>query len=296
MASIVLLIIFSSFAYAQDDAVGMDESTLTSTQQQFDALEYYSVHPLDLRNITDELLFLPGMTPGLMRMIKRLIKQYPDIDNVEDLFIQSPKTIDTSIRRILLMCTRISNPQTQIHGRYRSRISLSIPETRGMREGVFLGSNEAFMQRLFIGNPRYTLALSYGKQSGEAYEHGMLYGSLQYSDKNYKLIIGDHSIEHGMGGLLASGISIADISKPTQRALRWSSSIRPTTSLLEFSNFRGIGGQYFMQSSNMKNQEQNMNYIKEKAQKNCVLRYSIQCTLSIMYFQWLDSIKNTDMQ
>lgn len=253
MASIVLLILFSSFTHAQDDAVGMDESTLTSTQQQFDALEYYSVHPLDLRNITDELLFLPGMTHGLMRMIKRLIKQYPDIDNVEDLLNQSPKTIDTSIRRIILKCTRISNPQTQIHGRYRSRISLSIPETRGMREGVFLGSNEAFMQRLFIGNPRYTLALSYGKQSGEAYEHGMLHGSLQYSDKNYKLIIGDHSIEHGMGGLLASGISIADISKPSQRALRWSSSIRPTTSLLEFSNFRGIGGQYFMQSNNIKN-------------------------------------------
>jgi hypothetical protein len=193
------------------------------------------------------------MTHGLMRMIKRLIKQYPDIDNVEDLLNQSPKTIDTSIRRIILKCTRISNPQTQIHGRYRSRISLSIPETRGMREGVFLGSNEAFMQRLFIGNPRYTLALSYGKQSGEAYEHGMLHGSLQYSDKNYKMIIGDHSIEHGMGGLLASGISIADISKPSQRALRWSSSIRPTTSLLEFSNFRGIGGQYFMQSNNIKN-------------------------------------------
>jgi hypothetical protein len=253
MASIVLLILFSSFTHAQDDAVGMDESTLTSTQQQFDALEYYSVHPLDLRNITDELLFLPGMTHGLMRMIKRLIKQYPDIDNVQDLLNQSPKTIDTSIRRIILKCTRISDPQTQIHGRYRSRISLSIPETRGMREGVFLGSNEAFMQRLFIGNPRYTLALSYGKQSGEAYEHGMLHGSLQYSDKNYKLIIGDHSIEHGMGGLLASGISIADISKPSQRALRWSSSIRPTTSLLEFSNFRGIGGQYFMQSNNIKN-------------------------------------------
>jgi hypothetical protein len=253
MASIVLLILFSSFTHTQDDAVGMDESTLTSTQQQFDALEYYSVHPLDLRNITDELLFLPGMTHGLMRMIKRLIKQYPDIDNVEDLLNQSPKTIDTSIRRIILKCTRISNPQTQIHGRYRSRISLSIPETRGMREGVFLGSNEAFMQRLFIGNPRYTLALSYGKQSGEAYEHGMLHGSLQYSDKNYKMIIGDHSIEHGMGGLLASGISIADISKPSQRALRWSSSIRPTTSLLEFSNFRGIGGQYFMQSNNIKN-------------------------------------------
>jgi hypothetical protein len=253
MASIVLLILFSSFARAQDDAVGMDESTLTSTQQQFDALEYYSVHPLDLRNITDELLFLPGMTHGLMRMIKRLIKQYPDIDNVEDLLNQSPKTIDTSIRRIILKCTRISDPQTQINGRYRSRISLSIPETRGMREGVFLGSNEAFMQRLFIGNPRYTLALSYGKQSGEAYEHGMLHGSLQYSDKNYKMIIGDHSIEHGMGGLLASGISIADISKPSQRALRWSSSIRPTTSLLEFSNFRGIGGQYFMQSNNIKN-------------------------------------------
>jgi hypothetical protein len=253
MASIVLLILFSSFTHAQDDAVGMDESTLTSTQQQFDALEYYSVHPLDLRNITDEALFLPGMTHGLMRMIKRLIKQYPDIDNVEDLLNQSPKTIDTSIRRIILKCTRISNPQTQIHGRYRSRISLSIPETRGMREGVFLGSNEAFMQRLFIGNPRYTLALSYGKQSGEAYEHGMLHGSLQYSDKNYKMIIGDHSIEHGMGGLLASGISIADISKPSQRALRWSSSIRPTTSLLEFSNFRGIGGQYFMQSNNIKN-------------------------------------------
>ena len=253
MASIVLLILISSFAHAQDDAIGMDESTLTSTQQQYDALEYYSVHPLDLRNITDELLFLPGMNPGLMRMIKRLIKQFPDIDNVEDLLNQSPKTIDTSIRRILLMCTRMSNPHTQIHGRYRSRISQSIPETRGMREGVFLGSNEAFMQRLFIGNPRYTLALSYGKQSGEAYEHGILHGSLQYSGKNYKLIIGDHSIEHGMGGLLASGISIADISKPTQRALRWSSSIRPTTSLLEFSNFRGIGGQYFTQSSNVKN-------------------------------------------
>ena len=252
MASIVLLILISSFAHAQDDAIGMDESTLTSTQQQYDALEYYSVHPLDLRNITDELLFLPGMNPGLMRMIKRLIKQFPDIDNVEDLLNQSPKTIDTSIRRILLMCTRMSNPHTQIHGRYRSRISQSIPETRGMREGVFLGSNEAFMQRLFIGNPRYTLALSYGKQSGEAYEHGILHGSLQYSGKNYKLIIGDHSIEHGMGGLLASGISIADISKPTQRALRWSSSIRPTTSLLEFSNFRGIGGQYFTQNSKSK--------------------------------------------
>ena len=48
MASIVLLILISSFTHAQDDAIGMDESTLTSTQQQYDALEYYSVHPLDL--------------------------------------------------------------------------------------------------------------------------------------------------------------------------------------------------------------------------------------------------------
>lgn len=253
MASILLLLFFTSIAHAQDDAVGMDESALISTQQQFDALEYFSVHPLDLRNITDELLLLPGMTPGLMRLMKRLMKQNPDMDNIEDLLNQSPKEIDSSIRRILLLCTRISSPHANIHGRYRSRISLSLPDTRGISEGVFLGSKESFMQRLFIGNPSLTLALSYGKQSGEGYEHGMLYGSIEHSGTNHKIIIGDHSIEHGMGSLLASGISIADIARPTQRALRWSSAIRPTTSLIESSNFRGIGLQYFQQSDALKN-------------------------------------------
>ena len=253
MASILLLLFFTSYAHAQDDAVGMDESTLTSTQQQFDALDYYSVHPLDLRNITDELLLLPGMNPGLMRLLKRLVKKYPDLNNVEELLNQSPKNIDSSIRRMLLLCTRISSAHSNIHGRYRSRISLSLPDSRGISEGVFLGSKESFMQRLFIGNPSLTLALSYGKQRGEAYEHGMLYGSIQYSGKNHKVIIGDHSIEHGMGSLLASGISIADITRPTQRALRWSSAIRPTTSLIESSNFRGIGLQYFLQNTYLKN-------------------------------------------
>lgn len=247
MASIILLLFFTSYAHAQDDAIGMDESTLTSSQQQFDAIEYYSVHPLDLRNITDELLLLPGMNTGLIRLLKRLIKEYPDIDNLEELLNQSPKVIDTSIRRILLMCSRISSPHSNIHGRYRSRISLSLPDSRGISEGVFLGSKESFMQRLFIGNPSLTLALSYGKQSGEAYQHGMFYGSIQHSGTHHKVIIGDHSIEHGMGSLLASGISIADISRPTQRALRWSSSIRPTTSLIESSNFRGIGVQHRFQ-------------------------------------------------
>ncbi len=253
MASIFLLLFFISHAHAQDDAVGMDESTLTSSQQQFDAIEYYSVQPLDLRNITDELLLLPGMSPGLMRLLKRLIKQYPDLNTVEELLNQSPMNIDSSIRQMLLLCTRISSAHSNIHGRYRSRISLSLPDSRGISEGVFLGSRESFMQRLFIGNPSLTLALSYGKQSGEAYEHGMLYGSVQYSGKNHNIIIGDHSIEHGMGSLLASGISIADISRPTQRALRWSSAIRPTTSLIESSNFRGIGLQYFLQNTYLKN-------------------------------------------
>lgn len=253
MASIALLILLSSFAQAQDDAVGMDESSLTSTQQQFDALEYYSVHPLDLRSNTDELLLLPGITTGLIRMLKKLAKQSPNIDNVEELLHTSPKQIDSSIRRILLMCTRVSNIHTQFHGKYRSRVSLTLPESRGIQEGVFLGSNEALTQRLFIGNRHYTLALSYGKHSGETYEHGLLHGSLRYSGNNFMLIIGDHSIEHGMGSLLTSGISIPDNSKPTQRAMRWSSAIRPTTSLIESSNFSGLGGQFYIQTTDVKN-------------------------------------------
>jgi len=252
MASIVLLILFSSIVKAQDDAVGMDESTFTSTQQQFDALDYYAVHPLDLRAISDEILLLPGMTPRLQRLLKRLIKENPNIDTIEELLNQSPKNIDTSIRRILLMCTFMGNPHKQIHGRHRMRISRSTPDVRGFTEEKFLGSKESFMQRLFIGNQRYTLALSYGKHSGEAYSNGMVHGSIQYANNHLKLIIGDHSLEHGMGGLLASGISIADLTRPTQRALRWSSSIRQTTSLIESSNFRGIGMQYLFEHTAMK--------------------------------------------
>jgi|GEM_PF-785983 len=252
MASIVIFILFSSIVKAQDDAVGMDESSLISTQQQFDALEYYAIHPIDIRNNADEIMLLPGMTTRLYRLLKRLIKENPDIDSIEELLNHSPETIDTSLQRILLLCTVIRNPQMHMHARHRMRISLSTPEVRGMKEDTFLGSAESFMQRLFIGNQRYTVALSYGKHSGESYQHGLYHGSLQYAQKHVKLIIGDHSLDHGMGSLLASGISIADQSKPTRRALQWSSSIRQTTSLIEASNFRGIGAQYFMDHSAMK--------------------------------------------
>jgi hypothetical protein len=251
MASIILLFMFHSFALAQDDAIGMDESTMTSSQQQLDILDYYSIHQLDLRNITDEFLLLPGISPAILRSLKSLIKKYPDVDDIEELQNHFPQKIDSSIRRVLLMCTHLSSTQSRIHGKYRSRISYSLPSIRGIKEGAFQGSEEALMQRLIIGNKQLTCALSYGKHAGEAYEHGMFHGSLRYTGKNYMMIIGDHSIEQGMGSMLASGISIADIAKPTQRALRWSQAIRPTTSLIEHGNFRGIGGEYTLQHDAM---------------------------------------------
>ncbi|MBM4151402.1 MAG: hypothetical protein FJ219_07105 [Ignavibacteria bacterium] len=244
MASILLLSsLFASFVYAQDDAIGGDESGMTESFLLIDAMDYYMAHPINLRESPDALANIPGISTAFIRECKSILKQYPHIESVNDLISLFPHSLDSSVATLLLNCTNLSSSSV-FSGRIRTRLSSTLQKSRGFVQHAFLGSEEAFMNRILIGNNNVTTSFSYGKHSGETYLHGMLHGALSYSQHNLMLIIGDQTIQTGLGTVFSSGISMPNATKPTQRALHWSTSIRPNTSLIEHSNFRGISLQH----------------------------------------------------
>lgn len=251
MASILLLSsLFTSFLYAQDDAIGADETGMMESILRIDAMDYYMAHPINLRESPDALTNIPGMSASFIRECKSILKQYPHIESVSELFSHFPRTIDSSIATLLLHCTTLA-PSPMVSGRIRTRISTTIQESRGFEQQAFLGSREAFMNRLLIGNNLMKGTLSYGKHAGEMYGHGMLHGAISYSHQGLTFIFGDQTIQTGLGTLFSSGISMPNMSKPAQRALHWSTSIRPNTSLIEHPNFRGISIQHQSNSFGM---------------------------------------------
>ena len=85
MACILLLTsLFASVLYAQDDAIGGDESGLTESLLRIDAMDYYMAHPINLRETPDELVNIPGMTVAFIRECKSMLKQYPHLESVKD--------------------------------------------------------------------------------------------------------------------------------------------------------------------------------------------------------------------
>lgn len=248
MASILLLSsLFSTFLFAQDNAIGMDEDAIAENQLRIDAFEYYSIHPINLRESLDELRIIPGIPTSLIQSCKRILNDHPLMDDIQDLIALLPSTLDTSVIHILLHCTNLK-PKQLWSASLRTRMSISNPLPRGFEQQVFQGSSESFMQRLFIGNNTLKAALIFGKHSGEQYRHGMLHGSISYSTSNWTIIAGDHSVQIGLGTLFSSGISMPNMAKPTQRAEHWSTAIRPYTSLIEHPNFRGVSVQYRMKN------------------------------------------------
>ncbi|MFN5247470.1 MAG: hypothetical protein ACK5DB_08810 [Ignavibacteria bacterium] len=244
MACILLLSsLFASVLYAQDDAIGGDESGLTESLLRIDAMDYYMAHPINLRETPDELVNIPGMTVAFIRECKSMLKQYPHLESVKDFISSFPNPIDSSVATLLLNCTNLSSSSV-FSGRVRTRFSSTFQESRGFTQHAFLGSEEAFINRILIGKNNVKTSLSYGKHSGESYMHGMVHGSISYSQHNLMLIIGDQTIQTGLGILFSAGISMPNMSKPAQRALHWSTTIRPNTSLIEHSNFRGISLQH----------------------------------------------------
>lgn len=245
MASILLLsALFSCILHAQDDAIGLDESALQDSQTQIDIIEYFSMHPIQLDQSPNDLSLIPGFFPALIESIRKTLRLHPDIQSTQELIEKLPFSLDSSIAQLLITCSTISHTTTKIHGRYRARVSASNPIVKGFAQNVFEGSHESFMQRLFIGNTSTRFSISFGKHSGERYQHGMIHVSLMHKQKDFSFIVGDHSLECGLGTLLASGISFPDMARPALRADYWSTAVKPTTSLIEHPNFRGISVMY----------------------------------------------------
>lgn len=241
MATIFFYVLFSTVAYAQDDAIGMDEEAIPNAMDRLEAFEYYSLHPIDLRMMSDELLLVPGISPTVLRSLKQALQRFPECLSIDALLSSISPPLDSSICQVLRQCTILSASRTSVQGTFRTRISRSIPDVKGFIEDAFHGSRESILHKLTIGNRTYGGVIVYGKQAGEPHAFGMIHGSLRYQKDNLTIIVGDHTLEHGMGTVLSSGIYMPDMSKPTARAQRWSTIIKPMTLLIEHHAFRGIG-------------------------------------------------------
>jgi len=126
MASILLLSsLFSTFLFAQDNAIGMDEDAIAENQLRIDAFEYYSIHPINLRESLDELRIIPGISTSLIQSCKRILNDHPEMNDIQDLIPLLPSTIDTSVIHILLHCTNLQSKQLW-SGSLRTRMSISI--------------------------------------------------------------------------------------------------------------------------------------------------------------------------
>jgi len=207
---------------------------------QIDQIEALIQKPIDLRTASiDDLLLIPGISPGIAENIVSNMKknEYKSIIELSD-----EMNISDEMLYILSLCTYISEEKKRARKHYfyaRGRSISRLSEIDGFERDKFKGDKLSLYQRYNLYYDGISSGILVDKDEGEKKLNDFMSGFLALEYFNSKLIVGDYSLEIGMGNLFWKSFGSRKGSDVISPALQWGSAIKPYRSSIDADFFRG---------------------------------------------------------
>nr|MDA3843954.1 hypothetical protein [Candidatus Kapabacteria bacterium] len=155
-------------------------------------------------------------------------------------------TLNLSRAQIYLLkhCSHIY-PRKEKKSEFKARLRYKgkLNKIKGIEEEKFIGDETDYYQRFQYQNSYFSACLLTDKDFGEVYAADFLSGYLQTELNDTKLIVGNFSVESGLGNILWKAFGArkgANVISPTTAKGR---GLRPYNSSIDNKYFRGIGAQ-----------------------------------------------------
>lgn len=240
---IFLILVYSSFSQFEDlSNENLFENTLVDTEDSeiLDEIEYYRVYPIPLQKTNSiELSRLPLIDRELATKIIDLV-QLQGIRNYNELF--DSLSLSEVEKYILKNCTYYHQP-TSPSSRYvdiRIRSNYQIEDVAGFEKGKFQGDKLDYYSRINANFDIISGGILLNKDAGEPNNFDFISGYLSANISNLNFIIGDYSIEFGLGNILWRNFGFrkgADAINPIRYKGK---GILPYRSSIESNFFRGL--------------------------------------------------------
>lgn len=235
-----LLFVFPLCAQRETSLEELLESVAEESEVSpvLDAIDYFSTHPLPLHTATaKELMLIPGFSATTARALLRMVRTAPDIsyDSLQQALALSQEQLV-----LLRLCTSLDKQPLATTGSYRIRSRQQFPVPLGVANNAFAGSPLDLYQRLTLATPWLTASATLQKDAGERSIADFLSAHAHIALANTDIILGDYSVQSGMGTLLWQQFGARKGPDVLSPAVEVVSTIRPYRSSIEQNFFRGI--------------------------------------------------------
>ncbi len=221
----------------------------TYSAPEIDLIEYYRDFPMNLRTVSaSELSVLPAISLRDAENIVRIIKNNPEIKNYKlaDIANLSPEA------EILLdVCTInvIPDNENSFRLNVRSRIKSKLIESKGFESGAYKGSIPDIYNRLIGSYSNFEAGTLINKHSGEININEFTSAYASYVRGRNRIIIGDFFADYGFGSLLWRQFAARKGMEVITPVGKIGSGISPYRSTIDFSFFRGVAAQTYLDLS-----------------------------------------------
>lgn len=263
LSYIFLLSIVSPQLFSQSENVSND-TTSSSFATIEEYLEAISSSGESIENLLETIDFFISNPIDISKSNPAQIAEVPSITYLDAYFIHSCVVRDSNVtyeylashlnlneyqRTILELCTRIKVKEIKRFGaKARERSFYQLETAEGFIKNKYRGDKLNLYQKYQVNYNsdaiRSYAGCTINKNSGELRVNEFLSGYVTVEHQNAKLIIGDFTVNSGMGNifgasfLMSKGVNIID---PT---VSYSNKISPFTSKLDYRLMRGVTSQF----------------------------------------------------
>ena len=244
---LLLSLIFSENCIAEDfEELFIDSESNVESEEISYILEYYNRNKIDLNRTTSDILTeLPLFDKMVSIRIIDLVQtgvMYEISDICDSLALSDIQC------EILEYCTFINKGKEEsaplLFCRVRSRNRLD--KTKGFTENKYLGARPDFYQNYSFKYKNINASILLDRDPGELHFIDNYSGGIDYSGKQFNLVIGNYSIASGYGSLTAGSMFNRKGSAPVSSLIRFANSIRISSSSYPENTLHGIAAGYDM--------------------------------------------------
>lgn len=214
----------------------------TNENPDLEMLEYLRVNKMNLRSVNKEdLSRIPGIDLLTADNIIGLIESNDNIA-IDEICatLDLPHYVELILRETTYLNRKPKTKMIQLRSRFRD----SYQQTRGMAEEIYPGPSYDLYNRLIltsdVTNGNLFGAVISKKDPGELFTESFASFHIGYFNKDFRTIIGDFSLNSGMGLLSWAPFSQNRSWDAIAPVLQRGNGFNPWRSSLQFGNFRGI--------------------------------------------------------
>lgn len=250
---LIFLFLFFNYISAQNYELEKLEqlferiSSFINASNEVDQIESFILNPINIKEVSErKLAEIPGISYDLASRIKQLVRNNPDMqlnllrDSLNlsnDIFylLQTTMNFDGVLTKNIKKKNKVA---------FRARYQPLLNSIKGFEDGKFLGSPYDSYLR-FRGNINgINAGLLLSKDIGEKRLTEFLAGYLNFNFLGVNVLLGNFTIEAGMGNILWNQFSFGKGAETIYPAISFKSKINGYASSTEAGFFRGLASEF----------------------------------------------------